>query len=164
MVNSNSKKESKTLEKDNKKITPTEVLGVTQNIAPEDIQKHFPSLYEDLSEKRMSLEINKVGNQTDEEADYDSEELDNDPLRSYNPDIYDFLARAKTDDEGKEIIDFLLKQDQISNNLAQDLKEQINNFGIRSICPERKDNHYFHHAAEERMHNVIRKRYKSRKK
>ncbi len=147
--------------KSTKKKTPSEILGISQKISMKDIQKHFPALFNELNSKEMSLGISEVekGFEVSSEDIKQESDLDTDPLKNYDPDVYDFLARAKTDDEGIEIVNFLAKQNQISHDLAQELTEKIKSSGIRSISSERKADYYFHAAAEERIHRTILKRY-----
>ena len=94
-------------EKDKKK-TPQkenspELLGMTQNITIDNIQEHFPALHTELTVKKMSLGISEVKSGVG--LSPNQHEDNTDPLSNYDPDIFDFLARATTEEEGYEIIE-----------------------------------------------------------
>ncbi|MFX0171251.1 MAG: DUF2095 family protein [Candidatus Hodarchaeota archaeon] len=154
MVSLDPEKEKK---KTPQKEKPPEFLGMTQNITIDNIQEHFPAIYEEFSEKKMSLGISEVksglGLLTKEQ------ENNVDPLSDYEPNVFDFLTRATTEEEGYEIINFLAKQKQISPKTAQELKAQIESSGIRSFGPLRTNNHYFRKAAEIQNRRIMKKRH-----
>lgn len=148
-------------EKDKKKApqkeNSPELLGMTQNITIDNIQEHFPTLHTELTAKNMSLGISEVKSGVGLSPKQYEDNAD--PLNNYDPDLFDFLARATTEEEGYEIIDFLAKQGQISSKTAQNIRSQIKSSGIRSLGPERSKNHYFRKAAEIRNRRIIKKRH-----
>lgn len=147
--------------KKRKKISKT--LSVDQNITLDEIREKFPSLYSELTEKDMSIGIDKVEKDLITSTLREDDQQDQDPFSRYDPDVFDFLAKAKTDKEGLEVIDFLKKQNQISSNTAEELEEKIANEGIRSFGPLRSVNYYYRKAGEIRSKETIRKRYSSLK-
>jgi hypothetical protein len=86
-----------------------------------DLKKKFPNLYNEIQSDENSIEIQGI--RWDEKERNDLAE----------PDIYSFLRRCKTDDEGFQIIEFLEKREEISKDLANDLRQQIKSRGIRSF-------------------------------
>lgn len=60
----------------------------------------------------------------------------------YTPDIVDFLRRCDTDEQGKEIIDYLEKKGEISQDRALKLKEQLREEGIRSFGSRKQEGYY----------------------
>ena len=81
-----------------------------------------------------------------------------DPFNNYDPGMFDFLARAKTDIEGIEIVDFLEEQEKISSRVADEIRNKIETEGIRSLAPFRGSNFYFQKAEELLTEKRIKKR------
>jgi hypothetical protein len=123
----------------------SEFLGMNVNISIDHFEKHFPALNGEMTDNNKEEIIDGTP--------------DEDPFSNYEPNVYDFLERARTDEEGFEIIDYLVQQKQISSKIAKKLKTQITESGIRSFGPIRTTNHYFRKAAELHRHRIIKKRY-----
>ncbi len=149
------------LPKKRRKIPKT--LSVDQNITLDEIREKFPNLYSELTEKNMSIGIDKVEKDLITSTLREDDQQDQNPFSRYDPDVFDFLTKAKTDKEGLKVIDFLEKQKQISSNTAEELKGKIKNEGIRSFGPLRSINYYYRKAAEISSKKTIRKRYPSLK-
>lgn len=143
-------------EKDEKKEQPPEVSPEQVEVAPrvsfDNFQEHFPALHSEITQEEMTLDLKR------------DESTDDDPLSKYLPDVFDFLARAKTDQEGHEIINFLEKDGQLEPEQATNVREQLSTNGIRSFGPLRTKNHYYHEAAEVRQRRLIEKRYDARRR
>lgn len=150
-------------EKIQKKKSTAKTLKVDQIIPREELREQFPSLYSELTEKSMSIGIDKVDKDLITSTLREDDQQDQDPFSRYDPDVFDFLSKAKTDKEGLEVIDFLKKQNQISSNTAKELKDKIMNNGIRSFGPLRSVNYYFRKTADISSKKTIRKRYSSLK-
>jgi hypothetical protein len=144
------------------KKSSDEFLGMTHRISIDNIEKHFPTLYNEISDKQMSLNISEVKTGFESTSKEGDDSIDEDPLRNYEPDVYDFLARSKTSEEGIEIIRFLENKGQISPRVANEFREKLKKEGIRSFGPLRGPDHYFRKAAEIRDRRVIKKRYSYR--
>ncbi len=150
---------SKNLEKEKRKETKSKSVAFNQNLFIDEIKEQFPILYSELGDQRMSIEIDDVyGGSASSSSDND-ELSDKNPFSDYTPSIFDFLARAKTDEEGYEIIDFLSSQDQISAENAIKLKDVLKNSGVRSFGPIRPSGYYFRQAEEMNLRKTIEKRY-----
>jgi hypothetical protein len=149
------------LPKKRRKIPKT--LSVDQNITLDEIREKFPNLYSELTEKNMSIGIDKVEKDLITSTLREDDKQDQGPFSRYDPDVFDFLSRAKTDKEGLKVIDFLKKQNQISLNTAKELKDKITTEGIRSFGPLRSVNYYYRKAADISSKKTIRKRYPSLK-
>ncbi len=150
-------------EKIQKKKSTSKALKVDQIIPVEELREQFPNLYSELTEKNMSIGIDKVEKDLITSTLREDDKQDQDSFSRYDPDVFDFLSKAKTDKEGLEVIDFLKKQNQISSNTAKELKDKITKEGIRSFGPLRSVNYYYRKAAENRSKKTIRKRYPSLK-
>ena len=60
----------------------------------------------------------------------------------YIPDIIDFLRRCDTDAEGEEIIEYLERKGEITQERALELKEQLREKGIRSFGSRKREGYY----------------------
>lgn len=149
----NSKKASQ------KRKSSLETFAINQNISVDDIREKFPALYAELTNKKMSVKIDKIEDETESLSSWEDERQSFDPFSNYEPNIFDFLARARTKEEGLEIIDFLTKQGQISAETAKELTEKIKTSGIRCIGSERSPNYYYRKSEEIRTKKIIQKRY-----
>jgi hypothetical protein len=149
MPNSNKKKNMK---KDSSSEISPEQIDVAPRLSFDNFVDHFPALYTEMTEGKPALE-QKL-----------EEQSEDDPLTNYTPDVFDFLARAKTDQEGQEIITFLEKDGQIDPEQAAHIREQLSKDGIRSFGPLRTKNFYFRKAAEVRQRRLIEKRYNAKRR
>lgn len=152
-----------TSESSKKKKTTPRTLSLDQTITMDELREKFPNLYSELTEKRMSLGIDEVKEDliTSTLRNEDKQEVD--PFSDYEPNIFDYLCRAQTEDEGLEIINFLEKQHHLSNKSADELRKTLLQDGIRSFGPFRSTGYYFRRAAEIKSKKTIQKRYDSRK-
>jgi hypothetical protein len=64
----------------------------------------------------------------------------------YDPDIIDFIRRCKTPEQVAEIIDYLSNEGVMSSEIAEKLRRQLEEEGIRSFG-ELKENGYYHRNA-----------------
>ncbi|MHA1977416.1 MAG: DUF2095 family protein [Candidatus Hodarchaeales archaeon] len=161
--NQNSDKRKKNVDSDSeeevKKLLPPEVLSVTQKVNTDDMEEKFPHLHAEITGKAMNLDIDVVeGNFSPSEQVDDQEELV-DPFRDFIPSVSDYLCRARTEDEAIEIIEFSVKQGQLSKQEAEQLLAKLEKEGVRAFGPIRTEGHYFRKASEIRNRQVIKKRY-----
>ncbi|MFW9906348.1 MAG: DUF2095 family protein [Candidatus Thorarchaeota archaeon] len=154
---------SKNSEKNSQKKSSLETLAIDQNISIEKIREKFPALYGELTNNKMSVRIDEVRDESHSFSSKEDESQFLDPFSNYEPNIFDFLARAQTDEEGLEIIDFLNTQGQISAEIAEELTEKIKISGIQCFGPQRSDNYYHRKSEEIRTKKIIQKRYSSSK-
>ncbi|MHA2202903.1 MAG: DUF2095 family protein [Candidatus Hodarchaeales archaeon] len=141
------------------KKSSLETFAINQNISIDEIREKFPALYAELTSNEMSVLIDEVEDETNFFSPWNNERQDLDPFSNYEPNIFDFLARARTNEEGLEIIDFLAKQGQLSAETVKELNEKIKTSGIRSFGPKRSSDYYFRKSEEIRTKKIIQKRY-----
>lgn len=94
----------------------------------EELRRRFPNLYEEYIREKKP--VNQL-----------YQHRDTDPWKDYNPDYKDFLARAKTDEECYEVIDYLFKIGEISPELAEKLRERTKTHGAEGFGSRHLD-HY----------------------
>ncbi len=142
---------------------PPQTLSVSQNIDLDELKEKFPNIYSELQDKEMVIPIDEVKEDLITSTLKEKGQLDRDPLGNYDPDVYDFLGRAKTVQEGQEIIEYMKKRGEITETTATTLLEKLRQEGIRSFGPQRTNGYYFKKAEEIRNKTTIIKRYHSSK-
>ena len=123
------------------------------------LKKMFPHLYHELSEEdfenKISIDTVCENPETAENAvnikDVTEEEFLEptttnpvDKLRHFNPTAIDFIRRCDTDTQAQEIISYLQKRGEITQQQAQELKNTLKQKGIRGFGPKKEENYYFH--------------------
>lgn len=100
-----------------------------EGISLENLKANYPQLFDDLMQKKTSVdEIQKSTN-------------DDDLFQNYNPSYKDFLARATTEEECLDIIEYLESQNEIDGELAKQLRDQLEKDGPESFGT-RKGSYY----------------------
>ena len=61
----------------------------------------------------------------------------------YDPDVIDFIRRCETEDQAKEIIDYMEKRREITPERAAELRGQLRSEGLRSFG-DRKERDFYH--------------------
>ena len=123
-------------------------------IDKKSLKKMFPHLYKELETGDVRVPINAVRKnpQEAEEAvegkDYEEEELASctetpDKLRHFNPCAVDFIRRCDTEAQAEEIIAYLQKKGEITQEYAEELRCQLKREGVRSFGPKKEENYYF---------------------
>ncbi|MHA1940899.1 MAG: DUF2095 family protein [Candidatus Hodarchaeales archaeon] len=153
------KKNIKDISNDIKTLLEPELLSVSQNVDADELKEKFPHLHSEIAGDTMKLDIDVIEGQFSPSEGNDSPVDLTAPLRNYTPSIVDYLCRARTKQEAKDIINYSVKQGQLSKKEAELLVEQLEKEGVRSFGPIRTEGHYFRKAAEIRNREVIRKRY-----
>ncbi|MHA1979313.1 MAG: DUF2095 family protein [Candidatus Hodarchaeales archaeon] len=146
-------------EEDVKKLLPPEVLSVTQKVSADDMEEKFPHLHSEIKGKAMNIDIDRVESGFTPSDYSEDDESFLDPFKDYTPSVSDYLCRARTEIEAKEIIDYSLKQGHLSKKEADELLDKLEKEGVRAFGPIRTEGHYFRKASEIRNRQVIKKRY-----
>ncbi|MDR1992226.1 MAG: DUF2095 domain-containing protein [Nitrososphaerota archaeon] len=124
-------------------------------MSKKDLRKMFPNLYRELEEGENSVTIDEV------QADVSETKKDDasgaflnesgvqcargpDRLRNFSPQAVDFLRRCDTLAQAEEIIAFLQKRKEITEEYAGELLGQLREKGVRSFGPKKEEDYYFH--------------------
>ena len=99
----------------------------------EEFRKLFPSLAREIEARRMSLRIDSVRS-SPEYAERDAE--------TKLPTAVDYLRRCDTDEQAREVIDFLRERGEISGEEAERLLKQLEEKGVRSFGSRKTPGHY----------------------
>jgi hypothetical protein len=117
------------------------------------VKKMFPNLINELdgSENKVSIDAVRA-DPSKAEADLDDSdevmlaEAENalpDKFRHYNPTIVDFIRRCDTKAQAEEIIDYMHKRGEVTDEYACEIRAQLKKKGLRSFGPKKEENYYF---------------------
>jgi hypothetical protein len=126
-------------------------------IDKKSLKKMFPHLYDELETGEAKVPINAVRkNPVEAEETASGEEFEEcmeeeissctetpDKLRHFNPSAVDFIRRCDTETQAEEIIAYLQKKGEITQENAEQLRRQLKRDGVRSFGPKKEENHYF---------------------
>jgi hypothetical protein len=118
------------------------------------LKKMFPHLYrelEDDSENKVSIDAVRDSPEAAEKAaeieDVCEEEFLKpikavDKLRHFNPSAVDFIRRCDTDEQAQEIISYLQKRGELTQEQAKELECKLKEEGVRGFGPKKEENYY----------------------
>ena len=104
----------------------------------ESFKKMFPNLSEEIEGGDIKVPINAI--RTNPKAAKKTAPY---KLRNYVPTVDDFIRRCDTEKQAEEIIAFLEKKGEITNENATKLRKQLKSKGVRSFGPKKEENYYF---------------------
>ncbi|MEM2110034.1 MAG: DUF2095 family protein [Candidatus Odinarchaeota archaeon] len=96
----------------------------------EYFKKKFPKLFQEVESSEAVYSVGGV-----RWSEQVRDEL-------FNPDVFSFLRRCDTDEQGLEIIDYLEKRGELEKQVADDLRQQIKTNGIRSLGSKKDWGYY----------------------
>lgn len=100
----------------------------------EDIKEMFPALYRELKENE------KILAEQEERTSHGTKKIRK--FAGYEPGVIDFICRCKTDEEAREIIEFMLKRGEITEEYAAELLKQLEEQGLESFGEHRTPGYY----------------------
>ncbi len=113
----------------------------------------FPNLFKELESSENKVAIDSVRKNPDEieketddevlEAETPSSVPEPDKFRHYNPTVVDFIRRCDTDNQAEEIINFMHKKGELTEEYACELRAQLKKDGLRSFGPKKENDYYF---------------------
>ena len=123
-------------------------------IDKESLKKMFPNLYKELEQGEVKISIDSVRRNPQEAESETTEAAERevepksatstpDKLRHFNPTAVDFIRRCDTEAQAEEIIAYLHKKGEITEEYAEELLCQLKQEGLRSFGPKKQENHYF---------------------
>jgi hypothetical protein len=130
-----------------------------------DLKKIFPCLIKELegSENKVKIDsIRKNPGEIDSETVLDAEVVESEPeggplesdeaslvepdkFRDYNPTVVDFIRRCDTAAQAEEIVIYLCKKGELTEDSACQIRAQLNKNGVRSFGPKKEEDYYFKH-------------------
>ena len=123
-------------------------------IDKESLKKMFPNLYKELEqgEAKVSIDCLRRNSQeaetemteaAEEEVESEAARTTPDKLRHFNPNAVDFIRRCDNEAQAEEIVAYLLKKAEITEEYANELRCQLKRGGVRSFGSKKEENHYF---------------------
>lgn len=109
----------------------------------------FPNLYKELEtgDAKVPIDAVRKNPQEAEEAEVEEEEFEPtelpDKFRHFNPSAVDFIRRCDTEAQAEEIIAYLQKKGEITQEYAEELRCQLKQKGVRSFGPKKEEYYYF---------------------
>ena len=113
--------------------------------------EEFPNLKKELEKKDKMLPLQYVdedeAQQIEQEIEEETETVEPllDPTRyaGYGPNVIDFIRRCETDKEAEEIIDFLWKKGDLTEEDSIKLLKRLELKGLRSFGEKKEAGFYF---------------------
>lgn len=102
----------------------------------EEFKKRFPHLYKEIIEKKMCIKIDAI--RDSEKRAEEAERI----LKGGLPGPVDYIRRCNTDEEALEVVDYLERRGEITEEEAKRLREQITKNGVRSFGPKKEIGYY----------------------
>jgi hypothetical protein len=109
-----------------------------------DFSEKFPALADEL-EAGGTKQYRIDGVRTLSEDSQDSEAAPEEP---YTPDVVDYIRRCDTLNQALEIVDYLLRQNEITQGQAKAIKRQLKSDGVRSFGAKKESGYYMQHGIE----------------
>ena len=105
-------------------------------------RKSFKKMFPNLS-KELELEDNKVAINSVRTNAETAENAMTDKFRNYNPTVVDFIRRCDTEAQAEAIIAYLEKRGEVTEEYAEELRQQLKKEGVRSFGSKKEENYYF---------------------
>ncbi|MFO8019288.1 MAG: DUF2095 family protein [Promethearchaeia archaeon] len=111
--------------------------GLSIGYDKDEFEKFFPSLSKEIARGKRSLKIEGIDLEVEEEKKKEKEKQkrkqenksSDPPDELVNPGVTDFLRRCKTKGEAIEILDYLLKREEISKTQHKKILKKISTKG-----------------------------------
>jgi len=114
----------------NKKIKVKNKEGLTVSYKKEEILEHFPYLIKEISEKIKSIKINSIDCQIEQIHKENFQTSKNTyPNELYNPGVIDFIRRCSKKEDAINILDYLMKRNEINKEDYKSYKNIISQEG-----------------------------------
>lgn len=145
-----------------------------------EIKENFPSLYNELSgdssaklsssdmknlleNEDFDDELHLVNDQTlenDEESAVKvvtkTKPMEKDYLQGFDPQAIDFIRRAKTTEEAFEVLAFLERRGELSEEDCKNLKQQLQEQGLESFGEHKADGYYFEYQRKKHLEEKMK--------
>jgi hypothetical protein len=110
-------------------------------MSDKDFKETFPTLSEEM-EAGLTQQHKIDGVRTL------SDEADPAQMETFTPTVVDYIRRCDTVSQAMEIVDYLLKQKEITESQAKEIKRQLKAHGVRSFGAKKESGYYMQHGLE----------------
>ena len=96
----------------------------------DEFKKRFPALAGEMDEGKGKADLSFTGDKPKRR------------FSGYDPDVIDFLRRCDTDEQAREIIEYLQGRDEVTAEQADELLTKLERDGVRSFGKKKKHGYY----------------------
>ena len=107
--------------------------------ADKSFKKMFPHLAKELTHEENKVTIDAVRVNPEKPK----KQAQPDRFHNYHPTVVDFIRRCNTENEAEEIISYMEKRCEITREHAQQLRQQLQQKGVRSFGAKKEADYYF---------------------
>lgn len=107
----------------------------------EEFARLFPALSKEMKDSQDSVKINGI--RSEPETPSSRRQISGKNWQGYDPDVIDFIRRAKTKEDALEVINYMLHRGEISKDYATRLINQLNKHGLESFGSHKTPGYYF---------------------
>ena len=107
---------------------------VEKEIEEEEFKDVFPALFREIREGEKGIIKEELRTSAGSKRER--------KFRGHAPGAIDFICRCKSDQEAEEIIDYLLRKGEITEEYANNLKKQLQEKGLEYFGEHRGPGHY----------------------
>ncbi|WP_457751580.1 DUF2095 family protein [Thermococcus sp.] len=105
----------------------------------EEFRENFPALARELEEEGVPIDGYRKENMEEELRDFSG----------YNPTVIDFIRRCETDEEALEIINWMESREEITHEMAKELRITLLKKGVRAFGSKKEWGWYERHRKKE---------------
>jgi hypothetical protein len=121
-----SENEDKNQECENRKVKVEDFDGVKISYEKKELEQYIPHLFSEIQENKKKVKINSVKYEIEQDSTLKTQNQSKSyPEELYNPKTIDFIRRCTNKEEAIEILDFLLKREEIEQDEYNKIKNQI---------------------------------------
>lgn len=99
----------------------------------EEFKKLFPNIAKEMDSGKSLADVNFKGATVEGKGKW----------AGYDPDAEDFIRRCDDSEEAREIIEYLEERGEITDERARELKNQLEEEGLRSFGDKKKPGYYY---------------------
>jgi hypothetical protein len=98
----------------------------------------FPNLAKEMESDENKVQVDSV--RTDSQTGEGAAIAEN--FTHYVPDVVDFIRRCDTEEQAREIINYMERRNEISKSHAKRLLKQLEEKGVRSFGSKKEEDYY----------------------
>ena len=125
-----SEKEDKKQKNQYKKVKIEDFNGVKVSYEKKELEEYIPHLLSEIRENKKKVKIDSIEYKIEQNSSHEQQNQSKHyPEELYNPKAIDFIRRCTNKAEAIEILDFLLKREEIHLDEYKMMKSQISKQG-----------------------------------
>ena len=100
----------------------------------EEFKENYPALHREIREGEINISESEMRTASGSKKDR--------KFQGYIPGVVDFICRCETEEEAMEIIDYMLKKGDLTEDYAEMLKNQLKEKGLEFFGEHRTPGYY----------------------